>query len=70
MMVDGSARRSSDGTRLDNKFDKELVIDGKKIIVPVGKPVTRAIKSSFAQSEYLIYQESQCRIRYLLLCQF
>ncbi|CAF0826452.1 unnamed protein product [Rotaria sordida] len=58
-------------TEPDPKDDAELTIDGKKITVPTGKPIrTTYSSSSFAQSEYLIYQENQCRIRYLLKMQF
>lgn len=56
---------------LDPKHDTELVLDGKKVIVPQGKPIKSGFNSSsFAQSEYLVYKESQCRIRYLLLMNF
>ena len=54
----------------DEKNSKQIEIDGQKVVVPTGKPVKRNITSTFCQSEYLIYEESQCRIRYLLLCQF
>jgi poly [ADP-ribose] polymerase len=42
--------------------------DGKKVIVPQGKPVTQKSysKSSFSQSEYLVYRESQVKLRYVL----
>uniref|UniRef100_A0A8D0G559 Poly [ADP-ribose] polymerase n=1 Tax=Sphenodon punctatus TaxID=8508 RepID=A0A8D0G559_SPHPU len=58
-------------TEPDPAHDKELLLDGKKVVVPQGKPIsmTKYQGSSFSQSEYLIYQESQCRIRYLVqLC--
>ncbi|CAF1074068.1 unnamed protein product [Rotaria sp. Silwood1] len=55
----------------DPKGDVEMTIGGKKIVVPTGKPIqTIYTSSSFSQSEYLIYQENQCRIRYLLKMQF
>ncbi|MFC1609988.1 WGR domain-containing protein [Myxococcota bacterium] len=50
--------------------NKEIVInfEGYDVRVPQGKPIRQADfkKSSFSQSEYLVYQESQVRIRYLL----
>ncbi|NXP52117.1 PARP3 polymerase, partial [Heliornis fulica] len=56
----------------DPAQDEELLLDGKKVLVCQGKPIPMpAYKdSSFIQSEYLIYQESQCRIRYLIQLQF
>lgn len=55
----------------DPKSDTTIPIDGKQIVVPVGKPIrTKYTSSSFSQSEYLIYKENQCRIRYLLKMQF
>lgn len=46
--------------------------DGKDVIVPLGKPVKQKewAKSSFCQSEYLVYKESQARIRYILKYSF
>ena len=53
------------------KKDVVIVIDGKNITVPQGKPIkTNYANSSFSQSEYLIYKESQNRIRYLLKMKF
>ncbi|NXK59039.1 PARP3 polymerase, partial [Sylvietta virens] len=59
-------------TEPDPAQDKEVLLDGKKVLVPQGKPIPMpAYKdSSFCQSEYLIYQESQCRIRYLVQLRF
>ncbi|XP_032996540.1 protein mono-ADP-ribosyltransferase PARP3 [Lacerta agilis] len=59
-------------TEPDPAQDKEIILDGKKVLVSQGKPVPMAkYKSSrFSQSEYLIYQESQCRIRYLIQLHF
>ncbi|CAH1797246.1 unnamed protein product [Owenia fusiformis] len=60
-------------TEPDPKKDTSLTIDGKNIIVPQGKPIKQSkydSKSSFSQSEYLIYKESQCRIRYMLALTF
>ncbi|XP_066927889.1 protein mono-ADP-ribosyltransferase PARP3-like [Clytia hemisphaerica] len=48
---------------------KEVTIqmDGNDVIVPQGKPISNDLDyTSFHQSEYLVYKESQCRIRYLL----
>ena len=46
----------------------ELEIDGKGVMVPQGKPqpVGGAAHSSFEHNEFLIYAESQHRIRYVL----
>ena len=47
--------------------DVKIEIDGNDIIVPKGEPIRyNSLSSSFSQSEYLVYKESQCRIRYLL----
>lgn len=56
----------------DPKLDTTLTIDGATVTVPQGKPVhqSKFAGSSFSQSEYLIYKESQNRIRYLLLMEF
>ncbi|KAK4322183.1 hypothetical protein Pmani_006982 [Petrolisthes manimaculis] len=52
----------------DPKKDKKISLDGKDIIVPLGKPVPQKewSKSNFCQSEYLVYKESQACIRYIL----
>lgn len=52
--------------------DQSLTIDGREIVVPTGKPVKRSkwSASTFYQTEYLIYKESQNRIRFLLQCEF
>ncbi|XP_042883677.1 protein mono-ADP-ribosyltransferase PARP3-like isoform X1 [Penaeus japonicus] len=56
----------------DPKKNKKLVFDDKDVIVPVGKPVPQKewAKSGFCQSEYLVYKESQARIRYILKFSF
>ncbi|XP_041348360.1 protein mono-ADP-ribosyltransferase PARP3-like [Gigantopelta aegis] len=56
----------------DPKQDTAITIDGKKVVVPQGKPVKQSAFSGshFSQSEYLIYKENQNRIRYLLLMDF
>ena len=47
-------------------------MDGRKVLVPQGKPipVPQYSSSYFSQSEYLIYREDQCRIRYMLKMKF
>lgn len=55
-------------TEPDPSKDTFLTLDGKKVIVPQGKPISQsafANKSSFSQSEYLVYQENQVRMRYI-----
>jgi poly [ADP-ribose] polymerase len=55
-------------TEPDPQHDIEWEFEGKKVIVPQGKPIKQKqySKSSFSQSEYLLYQESQVRLRYVL----
>ncbi|XP_042309742.1 protein mono-ADP-ribosyltransferase PARP3 isoform X2 [Sceloporus undulatus] len=78
---DPSLRKPPDGhdsvlacgrTEPDPAHDKELILDGKKVLVSQGKPIpmSQYQSSSFSQSEYLIYQESQCCIRYLVQLHF
>lgn len=52
----------------DPTQDTELELDGRRVAVPQGRPTPcpEFSDSYFSQSEYLIYQESQCRLRYLL----
>ncbi|XP_035402506.1 protein mono-ADP-ribosyltransferase PARP3 isoform X2 [Cygnus atratus] len=59
-------------TEPDPAQDEEVLLDGKKVLVCQGKPIPMPAykESSFSQSEYLIYQESQCRIRYLVQLRF
>ncbi|KAJ7316715.1 hypothetical protein JRQ81_002877 [Phrynocephalus forsythii] len=59
-------------TEPDPAHDKVIILDGKKVLVSQGKaiPMPQYKNSSFFQSEYLIYQESQCCIRYLVQLQF
>jgi len=48
-----------------------LSIDGKKVlVVPLGTPKQTNVQSRFAHDEYLIYQESQHRVRYVLQFQY
>ncbi|XP_058144700.1 protein mono-ADP-ribosyltransferase PARP3-like [Dasypus novemcinctus] len=55
-------------TEPDPTQDTELELDGQRVAVPQGQPVPcpEFSSSSFSQSEYLIYSESQCHLRYLL----
>lgn len=52
----------------DPSKDIFITLNSKKVSVPQGKPVEQPQYSSshFSNSEYLIYKESQCRLRYLL----
>jgi len=55
-------------TEPDPAKDIVVDIDGHEVVVPQGKPIKipEWSKSSFSQTEYLVYKENQCRIRYLL----
>ncbi|XP_053325774.1 LOW QUALITY PROTEIN: protein mono-ADP-ribosyltransferase PARP3 [Spea bombifrons] len=59
-------------TEPDPSKDRELILNGRKIVVPLGQPIqmSKFQNSCFTQSEYLVYKESQARLRYLLLLQF
>lgn len=52
----------------DPSKDIFITLDGKQVAVPQGKAKNQPKykNSHFSNSEYLIYKESQCRIRYLL----
>ncbi|KAG9353256.1 hypothetical protein JZ751_017832 [Albula glossodonta] len=56
----------------DPSKDITIMLDGKEVAVPQGKAINQPQyrDSSFSNSEYLIYKESQCRIRYLLEMKF
>jgi len=55
----------------DPSKDTSIKIESNDVIVPQGKPIQdSSLNSSFHQSEYLVYKESQCRIRYLLKFRF
>lgn len=56
----------------DPSKDVFIEFDGKKVAVPQGKAIKQQQYegSSFYNSEYLVYKESQCRIRYLLELKF
>lgn len=54
----------------DPKKDTKIKLDGKDVVVPQGAPVSQPEynqKSSFSQSEYLVYKESQNMMRYLVM---
>ncbi|RVE73390.1 hypothetical protein OJAV_G00049050 [Oryzias javanicus] len=52
----------------DPSKDTVITLGGKEVAVPQGKPKDQKqfSDSSFYNSEYLIYKESQCRLRFLL----
>ncbi|KAI4895724.1 hypothetical protein NFI96_019887, partial [Prochilodus magdalenae] len=56
----------------DPSKDVFIELDGKKVAVPQGKAIKQPQyqNSCFYNSEYLVYKESQCRIRYLLELRF
>jgi poly [ADP-ribose] polymerase len=55
-------------TEPDPKKDTTIKLDGRTIAVPQGNVIKQPQfkKSYFSQSEYLVYQESQVRLRYVL----
>eukprot|EP00743_Colponemidia_sp_Colp-15_P002076 GILK01002252.1.p1 GENE.GILK01002252.1~~GILK01002252.1.p1 ORF type:complete len:618 (-),score=140.78 GILK01002252.1:102-1928(-) len=55
-------------TEPDPSKDTSIQIEDKNVVVPQGKavPISDWSQSSFSQSEYLVYKESQVRLRYLL----
>mmetsp|Transcript_53001 Transcript_53001/g.77668 ORF Transcript_53001/g.77668 Transcript_53001/m.77668 type:complete len:475 (-) Transcript_53001:354-1778(-) len=58
-------------TEPDKSMDTHIILNGKRVIVPQGKPVATAVpNSNFSQTEYLVYKESQQRIRYVLRFKF
>lgn len=78
---DSSLRQAPEGfhsivargqTEPDDSQDVQLDLEGNAVRVPQGKPirVSQFQSSSFSQSEYLLYQESQARIRYMLTMKF
>merc|ERR1712072_547849 len=55
----------------DPKQDITVKFEGNDVVVPQGPPKkTKWNKSCFHQSEYLVYKESQARIRYMLKLKF
>jgi len=58
-------------TEPDATKDKSMMIEGNRVYFAQGKPkATEFADSSFQQSEYLVYNENQARIRYMLKMQF
>ena len=59
-------------TEPDPAQDARVDLDGNSVHVAQGKPVQahEFKNSNFMQSEYLLYQESQARIRYMLTMKF
>ncbi|KAK9841524.1 hypothetical protein WJX74_007215 [Apatococcus lobatus] len=59
-------------TEPDPHMDEQLKLDGKPVNVPVGqvKQQPEFQHSSFMQSEYLLYEESQARLRYMVTLEF
>ncbi len=55
-------------TEPDPDHNIEWTFEGKKVVVPQGAPIKQKQwqKSSFTHSEYLVYSESQVRLRYAL----
>ena len=52
----------------DPKEDVDLMLDGKNVAVPQGAPIaTNEPATSFQHNEFLVYKESQHRIRYVLV---
>lgn len=56
----------------DPSNDILITLDGKKVAVPQGPAIKQPqySDSNFSNSEYLVYKESQCCIRYLLELKF
>lgn len=59
-------------TESDPAQDANIDLDGNAVHVAQSKPVQvpEYSNSNFMQSEYLLYQESQARIRYMLTMKF
>ena len=56
----------------DSSQDAQLQLNGHAVHAAQSKPVhiSEYKNSSFMQTEYLLYQESQARIRYMLTVKF
>ena len=56
----------------DPKADITMDFDGNEVVVPLGKPKDRKkyANSRFSDSEYLVYDERQSRIRFLIKYKF
>ena len=59
-------------TEPDSSKDVKLDLESNPVQVPQGKPVQiqEFKQSNFIQSEYLLYKESQARIRYMVTMKF
>lgn len=57
-------------TEPDPKNDVQIKGDWQPITVPQGPVINTGTKSSFSQSEYLVYQEGRARMKYLLKMEF
>jgi len=59
-------------TEPDPAHDLTWTFGKRKVVVPQGKPTKQSAwtKSSFTHSEYLVYSESQVRLRYTLRLKF
>ena len=53
-------------TEPDPKADEKVKFGDVELIVPTGTPIQATKSSSFSQSEYLVYNESQVRMRLLV----
>jgi hypothetical protein len=47
-------------------FSKKLSSSGHPVIIPQGKDYHTGIKSTFLHNEYLIYDQTQVSMRYLI----
>ena len=56
----------------DPAGDVEMEFDGHTVVVPTGKPIPQPefSGSRFQNSEYLVYKESQARLRYVMTVEF
>jgi poly [ADP-ribose] polymerase len=56
----------------DPKKDTTIVLDSKPVVVPQGPPIhmPRGNGSNFDQTEYLVYDEAQHRIRFVCTFEF
>ena len=68
----GGASPRADRQEPEPGTEATLTLGGKKVSVPQGKPVAQkeCESSSFHQSEYLLYSESQVQMRYMLKIKF
>jgi poly [ADP-ribose] polymerase len=53
----------------DPVADTTVKMDGLDVVMPQGRPigVPKSAASNFSHSEYLVYSESQARLRYLIM---